>query len=188
MNTQSLRQQKILARDALGNCQQHTNAQQLCIRIMRTRTFKKAKHIGVYFAQNGEISLAPLIRQAFKAGKAVYVPVILPKFRMRFARFCNKSRLSKNRYGIAEPAIKQFVPISKLDLILCPLVAFDTKGRRIGMGGGFYDRALAKIKHKKRTAIWGVAHELQRSKAIAAAPWDISMQRVVTEQRIYSTI
>ena len=153
---------------------------------MRTRTFKKAKHIGVYFAQNGEISLAPLIRQAFKAGKAVYVPVILPKFRMRFARFCNKSRLSKNRYGIAEPAIKQFVPISKLDLILCPLVAFDTKGRRIGMGGGFYDRALAKIKHKKRTAIWGVAHELQRSKAIAAAPWDISMQRVVTEQRIYS--
>lgn len=188
MNTHSLRQQKILARDTLSNCQQHANAQQLCLRIMRTRTYKKAKHIGLYFAQHGEINLEPLIRQAFKAGKEVYVPVILPKFTMRFARFTTRARLTKNRYGIPEPAIKQFVPISKLELILCPLVAFDTKGRRIGMGGGFYDRTLAQLKCKKRTAVWGVAHELQRCTSITAAPWDVSMQKIATEKRIYSAI
>lgn len=186
MSTDSLRQQKILERQALNYTQQRTNAQQLCMRIIRDPIYKKAQHVAVYFAQQGEISLEPLIREALKAGKAIYVPVILPEFTMRFARFQHNTRLIKNRFGILEPAIKQFVPTPTLNLILCPLVAFDANCTRIGMGGGFYDRALAEPKLQKDTAIWGVAHNIQRCPTIKAQPWDISMRKIVTEKQTYS--
>lgn len=153
---------------------------------MRSHTFRQAQHVAAYFAQPGEISLAPLIRQTQKLGKALYVPVILPGFTLRFARVALGERLTRNRYGILEPARKDFIKIGKLDLLLCPLVSFDCKGRRVGMGGGFYDRALSKLQAGNKCAIWGVAHDLQRSDVIQAEPWDIPMHKIITERRIYT--
>lgn len=177
----------IETRRNLAPAAQRLNAQRLCLRIMRSATFKSAKRIAVYFALNGEISLTPLIKQALKRNKAVYTPVVLPGFTLRFARLTAATSLVNNRFGIPEPKDKCFIAIKELDLLLCPLVAFDAQGNRIGMGGGFYDRALAPIEHQKTPRIWGVAHDVQHCEHIPVASWDIAMHKVITEKRVYTT-
>lgn len=75
-----------------------------------------------------------------------------------------------------------------LDLIILPLVAFDLSGNRLGMGGGFYDRTLS-FKHQrchwKGPKLIGIAHELQRVDLLPVNDWDIPLDAVITEQKLY---
>jgi 5-formyltetrahydrofolate cyclo-ligase len=65
-----------------------------------------------------------------------------------------------------------------LDIILLPLVAWDTQGHRLGMGGGYYDRSLAGVQNVIKV---GLALELQKVEALVTEPWDIRMDFVATE-------
>lgn len=93
-------------------------------------------------------------------------------------------RFHKNQYGIPEPvyALKRLVSPRKLDLIFMPLVAFDASGHRIGMGGGYFDRALSFKKHRSHLPprLIGAAHDFQQLKHIEENPWDVPMDGVVT--------
>ena len=75
-----------------------------------------------------------------------------------------------------------------LDLILLPLVGFDLKGNRLGMGGGYYDRTLSYLRHRRfwiKPRLVGVAHECQKVDSLIARPWDIPLDAVVTETAFY---
>ncbi len=75
-----------------------------------------------------------------------------------------------------------------LDLLLLPLVGFDADGHRLGMGGGFYDRTLAALRPPRcgqRPRLVGIAHDCQRLIQIVPRPWDIPLDAVVTECRVY---
>ena len=75
------------------------------------------------------------------------------------------------------------VPAISLDLVLVPLVAFDRRGTRLGMGAGYYDRFFGSIARALRPRIVGVAHEVQRSAAdLPAAAWDVPLDGVLTER------
>ncbi|MDO7653149.1 MAG: 5-formyltetrahydrofolate cyclo-ligase, partial [Porticoccus sp.] len=74
------------------------------------------------------------------------------------------------------------VPPLGLDLILLPLVAFDHRGNRLGMGGGFYDRTLAR--QKNFTRLIGLAQSCQETDSIAHQPWDITLHAIVTEKTV----
>ncbi len=67
-----------------------------------------------------------------------------------------------------------------------PLVAFDRHGNRLGMGGGFYDRAFAfKRNHPYiRPMLIGLAHGVQEEGILEAAPWDIPLRAVATDKEI----
>lgn len=56
------------------------------------------------------------------------------------------TEFQENKYGIPEPIAGELIEESKIDLVLVPLLAFDQYGHRIGYGGGFYDRFLAKVR------------------------------------------
>ena len=97
-----------------------------------------------------------------------------------------------NCYGIAEPAldVRAIKPISTIDVLLTPLVAFDNSGARIGMGGGYYDRTLAKWhqhyvnnKYHKPSPI-GIAHNCQEVDKISPEAWDIPLPKIVTPTRV----
>ena len=95
-----------------------------------------------------------------------------------------------NRFGIQEPACspRHWVRAWQLDLILLPLVAFDESGNRLGMGGGFYDRSLAYRQsrtHSRRPRLIGLAHELQRVEQLATNSWDIPLDMIATEKRVF---
>ena len=69
-----------------------------------------------------------------------------------------------------------------------PLVAFDTQGNRLGMGGGYYDRSLAFIKHRRQwhsPHLIGLAHELQKVDALSCASWDVPLNMIISEENIY---
>lgn len=96
--------------------------------------------------------------------------------------------LIANRFGIDEPeAAAKSVAANELDLVLIPLLAYDLQGNRLGMGGGFYDRALAfKQTNRKRSKplVVGLAYALQQQKFIEPEIWDVPLDAIITENGI----
>jgi 5-formyltetrahydrofolate cyclo-ligase len=94
-----------------------------------------------------------------------------------------------NRFRLPEPDVadSEMLAPEDLDLVLAPLVVFDSYRNRIGMGGGFYDRSFAfrKIPGHTRPVLIGVAHEIQKVDRIVPEEWDVPLDMIVTDQAIY---
>lgn len=135
------------ARRALNRAEQRQAAQGLYRQLAQNPLFRRARHVSLYLPMDGEIDPRLLLREAQRRGKKTYLPVLSawPRTKMVFQRVRPGERFRPNRFRIPEPRIdaRKQRKIWALDLILMPLVGFDDKGGRLGMGGGFYDRSLA---------------------------------------------
>lgn len=139
--------------------------------------------LAVYLPHGSELDTAQICARAWRAGKQVYLPVLVPGNRLVFALWQAGDLLTPNRFGIPEPGPD--VPrrnADTLDLIFVPLLAWNDRGDRLGMGGGFYDRTLA----GNRALKVGVGYELQRCDALVSASWDVSMDFVLTEAALHA--
>ena len=158
----------------------------------RIRSFKFSKEltkIGIYYAVNNEVDVHPLCEILWQENKRVYLPIVEKK-KLLFGEYRNTSNLKNNRFKIPEPIVGLESQISafELDLIFMPLVAFDPMGNRIGMGGGFYDRTLDNKQldnDLKKEILVGVAYEFQKQNKIQPNPWDIPLDMIFTESKIY---
>ncbi|MGR3913769.1 MAG: 5-formyltetrahydrofolate cyclo-ligase [Gammaproteobacteria bacterium] len=196
MNKSELRTMLRARRNAIAPAAQQRAASGLAARLQTLPVFARSSRIALYFANDGEIDPARVCDFCAAHGKHCYAPVIAQegaaaeeKKRLRFARVTENTRMSPNRFGIAEPEAPpgDFLDAHELDLALLPLVGFDRRGNRIGMGGGFYDATFA-FKRAAPAAppqLVGLAHEIQRLPRIAADNWDIPISAVVTELRVY---
>lgn len=142
--------------------------------------------VGAYLSntRDGELDTIPLLRRLWSMSKTVAVPVVTPRQpHMNFYRLASDARLLPNRFGIGEPPIgSPFVHPLRLSLLFLPLVAFDDRGNRLGMGLGFYDRFLGRIPKALRPRLIGLAHEMQRSPVqLEHKPWDVPLDGVITE-------
>ena len=115
-----------------------------------------------------------VIERCWRRRIVVAVPVLGGRD-MRFAAYRCGTTLERNEFGIPEPAQPEVVTPT---VVLAPLVAFDDRGHRLGMGGGYYDRFFAAT---PTTARIGIAHECQRAPALPATSSDVSLTAVVTE-------
>jgi 5-formyltetrahydrofolate cyclo-ligase len=136
-----------------------------------------ARHVAAYLSIKEEIDTAPLIVLLRRQGCRVYVPKI-DGARLRFAPL--RGALRANRFRIAEPVGGGRPP--RLDLIVLPLVAFDADGRRLGMGGGYYDRLLARPRPARRPLRVGLAFAAQEVPAVPAGAGDARIDAIVTER------
>ncbi|MBN8279105.1 MAG: 5-formyltetrahydrofolate cyclo-ligase [Gammaproteobacteria bacterium] len=158
-------------------------------RAWRLPALARASAIAIYLPAQGELDCTPLAVQAWGRGRSVYVPVIDGKD-LRFAPFHARSDLRANRFGLLEPvcARRNLRTARELDVIVAPLVAFDPEGRRLGMGGGFYDRALAhrqRFSRARRPHFIALAFELQKHPGLPIERWDVRLDAVVTESATY---
>ena len=87
-----------------------------------------------------------------------------------------------NKYGIPEPlSRKKVLP----DILLVPIVGFDKNLNRIGYGAGYYDRAIAKIKKRKKVLTIGLAYHFQEVKFIPINKYDYKLDFIVTDKKVF---
>ena len=126
--------------------------------------------------------------RAWRAKKRIYAPVIDGRGKMFFVLVEPGTTLVRNYFGLWEPSADTArIDPRRLDLVLTPLVAFDENCHRVGMGGGYFDRCFAFLRHRRcwfRPKLIGVAFESQRVAKIAPNPWDIRLYGLVTETGI----
>jgi 5-formyltetrahydrofolate cyclo-ligase len=177
-------------RRSLSACQQNRYADQITSILTRQDFFLRAKRVGVYLANDGEVDLSPIVDICLKSKKNCYLPVLHPLGykRLHFATFDHHSPMTTNRFGISEPSLKhaKLVATWSLDLILMPLVGFDRHGNRLGMGGGYYDRTLSFMSSTKNPApkLVGLSYSFQELHKIVRQDWDIPLNHIVTEREI----
>lgn len=185
----SLRRRLRQARRQLSFAQQRSAARALVRILPPTAIWKRARHIAFYQAVGGELDPHLLMETAWRQRKVCYLPVLHPlrDHHMLFVRVTPRSRYRLNRWGIAEPSLhlQQVIKPQQLDLVLMPLVGFDDRGNRIGMGQGFYDRAFAFRRGRQgKPALAGLGHECQRvAEGITPSAWDVPLDALVTPQR-----
>jgi 5-formyltetrahydrofolate cyclo-ligase len=125
-----------------------------------------------------------VVARALAAGKVVVAPRVDPPARMlRVFRITDPDRdLETGYHGIPEPRTScPEVALDRVDWVLVPGVAFDASGRRLGYGGGFYDRLLPFIA-KAAPRVAGV-FEMQIVDEVPTAPHDVRVDAIATEQR-----
>lgn len=191
MNTKNLiRQQIIQQRKQLDCTFQFQKSVQIAEHLLRHVLWQNAQHIACYLAYKGEVDTTPIIQAIWQQSKHCYLPAIGPDradFNMRFARHQPSSVMEKNRYGITQPVLdtSNAIAAEDLDVVLVPLVAYDARGNRLGMGAGFYDRAFAFKKWRTKPLLIGVAYNLQEVNSLPSAEWDVALDGVVTESGLH---
>lgn len=139
-------------------------------------------HVAGYWAMDGEIALH-VWQMRLPSDIRYCLPVLGDDNLLRFAPWRPGEGLVANRFGIPEPADAEALPAEAMNLIVLPLVGFDTTGQRLGMGGGWYDRSLAFRRDHTARPPWlvGAGFSVQHIDALPAEPWDVPLDAVCTE-------
>ena len=139
-------------------------------------------------AMDGEIGLH-VFQLRLPAALTYCLPLLHDDGSLRFAPWKPGDALVTNRHGIPEPdvASDRALKAEDMALLVLPLVGFDAGCRRLGMGGGWYDRSLA-FRHAQAAPPWlaGAAFEAQRVDAIATEAWDVRLDAVCSERATYT--
>lgn len=176
----ALRRRMISKRAALAREEQERLSRQICAQIEALDCYKKAETVMIYSAVRGEADL----RYLGGSGKRLVYPLCAAEGKMLALWPKDEAAFRQGAYSIPEPdplRSREIAP-EELDLVICPCTAFDEQGRRLGMGGGYYDRFLPGC---TRAVILAAAYEFQKVAELDAQPWDVSMDMVVTETEVY---
>lgn len=182
------RQLKQQRRHLTAKQQQH--AAQALARQFNTSPWRlRAKSLAAYLPHQGEISPDEIMQAAAQLGCSCYVPVLHPiyKNRLAFCQLTAQSKLKRNRFGIKEPDFRYAARRNPrfISVVLTPLVGFDHKANRLGMGGGFYDRSFEFVKRWKAASDIpiqvGLGHHCQKVSQIPLEPWDLPLNGIISD-------
>ena len=145
------------------------------------KNISKKKIVGGYYPVNFEINILEFLEKLEAKGMQLSLPVVKKSNEMNFYGWSTKNLLKLNKYGIPEPEpIKKVFP----DIILVPLVAFDSRLYRIGYGGGYYDRYIDKFSNKKNLLKIGIAHSCQKINRVPTNKYDKKLDIIITEKYV----
>ena len=152
----TLRKETIAAMKELPQSVKAEADSQLTQRFIQLPAFQEAQTLATYLSMGHEFSTASLIQAALQSGKRVCVPRTYPQGRMEFVEY-DPEILEESRFGLLEPNERgQVVDKAEIDLIHVPGLVFQSKGYRIGYGGGYYDRYLADFAGKTVSTIYSI--------------------------------
>lgn len=167
----SIREQK----RAMTDAQIREKSEQLARLFLDTEEYRRAKSIYGYLSYNQEVRTLPILRQALRDGKRVAVPKCYGE-EMRFIWLDDLSAVAKNAMGIPEPIVDGPAAEDETALVLMPGVAFDHAGNRIGYGGGYYDKFLAREGNHPTLAL---CYAFQMVDHLESEEFDIPVDRVL---------
>ena len=150
------------------------------ISFLKINSFNNKK-VGGYYPSNYEIDDLNILDLLEKKNFKLSLPVIKKENRMNFHKWSKKDPLKINKFGIPEPVSTKII---YPDILLIPLVAYDSNLNRLGYGGGFYDRYIEKIEKIKKVIKIGLAFSFQKIPSIQINQYDKRLDFIVTEKEI----
>ncbi len=179
----SLRQHLREQRRKIPAAQRIAAAETLAQHLLTLPVAPDRGHVAGYWAMDGEIALH--VWQLRLPRDVIYcLPVLSDGHQLRFAPWRPGEPLVANRYGIPEPANAETHALAaeSMAMIVMPLTGFDDAGRRLGMGGGWYDRSLA-FRRERSAPPWlvGAAFATQRVDPLPHRDWDVTLDAICTD-------
>lgn len=123
------------------------DAEAIAAHLLRTPEVRRAATVAIYISLSNEPGTGPLVEQLHELGRRLILPVLLPDNDLDWAVYQGPQSLVPASRGLLEPLAPRLGPeaVATADVVLCPGLAVDGRGRRLGRGGGSYDRALARV-------------------------------------------
>lgn len=179
---EKLRKQMLEKRNGISEIERKKKSGDILQRFAESAIYKNAQCIDCYVSVGSEVETWSMLHQAWKDGKKVAVPVTEKNGMMYFMEIECIEQLSLTRLGLWEPKGRkewEHIPCEK-DVFLIPGLAFDCRGKRLGYGGGFYDRYLEKYRGFPTI---GLGFEVQILENVPWEAYDMDLQYILTEKR-----
>lgn len=191
MSQQQLRRQLLNARASLSVAQRDEAALAVTAQLLQLPQLQQPATIGSYFSVRAELPTQALNQQLLDANHRIALPVLHPINRghLLFLSLSESTRWVHNAYQIPEPELhaQHIVPLQCMQILLVPLVGFDSCGNRMGMGGGFYDRTLSGWRKGNYPSLLpiGLALDCQYVDTLPNQPWDVPLPMVITPSKVW---
>ena len=180
-----LRKQYLEKRRAMSSEDWARASEAICLRFEQSSLYHDCKTLLTYVsAKDNEVNTWAIIDDSLQNGIRVIVPVVVAgEKELRWAQIQSRKELACGRFGLLEPDLAQthFVDVPANALCLTPGIAFTPDGWRIGYGGGYYDRFLAKFSGISL----GLAFEIQMTSTLPSDTYDRRVHYVLTEKECY---
>ncbi|MDD3222257.1 MAG: 5-formyltetrahydrofolate cyclo-ligase [Clostridia bacterium] len=180
-----LRKQMSALRNQLTPEAVQDKSREIFHRLTELRVYKEAEVIYSYGSFRSEVFTWDFNRKVLEDGKTLLLPKVISREDMVFYKVENMKDLTEGTMGIMEPGEK-CRPVSDRNsdgLMILPGLAFDKKGGRLGYGGGYYDRY--RLTHQISGGNVAVAFDCQVIECVPGDEWDIKVDSIVTELKIY---
>lgn len=181
----ALRRRMLAARRALSEEARTLLSSKIAVHLLSLPELRNARCVFAYAAMPDEVQTAGLLAALLSAGRRVALPWVTGRRRMEAVELPSMEALSCGAYGI--PTVREderrVLSPEEIDCALVPGVAFSPEGCRLGMGGGYYDAFLPRM--RRDAARIAPAFSCQLAETIPCLPEDEGVGAVVTERVLY---
>ena len=145
------------------------------------------RRVATFLSMPEEIDTAPLNSLLWQAGYNLYLPYVRGMGdALAWLPYKEDTVLAPDAAGIPAPPCRDPLEALALDTVITPLVAWDARGTRLGMGGGFYDRTFARKIPAAKPWLLGIAYPCQAVATLPRQPWDVPLDAVASAENLYT--
>jgi len=151
------------------------------IKLLRKKNKNETIFLSLYYPTNYEVNVLKIFKLIQIKKIKTLLPVVTGKNKMNFVEWQYLDPLKVNNFGMLDPCLKteSLMP----DIMLVPLLAFDSLNNRLGYGKGFYDRYLTKfLRNRRKTITIGIAFLFQKYKKLPVSKLDVKLDYILTEK------
>ena len=179
-----LRREFLSKRAAIPHDERDRISHELIKKFLATEIYREAKIIMAYASTPDELQLNELFAACFADKKILTIPFIVGKGRMRAVEVPNFDALEVGEFNIltVKRELRKFIDPAQIDCVIVPGVAFDVRGNRLGLGGGFYDRFLPRAVNAKKIAL---AYDFQLVDSLPTEAHDANINYILARSGYY---
>ena len=179
-----LRQEFLSKRAAISPEEREKISHELIKIFLATEIYRESKIIMAYSSMPDELQLNELFTACFSDKKILAIPLIVGKGEMQAVEVPNFDSLEIGAFNIptVKKELRKFIEPAQIDCVIVPGAAFDVKGNRLGLGGGYYDRFLPQTVNAKKIAL---AYDFQLVKSLPTETHDAKIDMVLTPKRFF---
>ena len=184
----SLRKEKIQERDSVSKIERGLAEKNTSTHFINNYGELDFRKVSIYFPIKNEVPTKTIASYIRDSGKKCFLPLIdkdLNNKEMKFSEFINEASLVKNKLNIPESLNSSLIIGSELEVIIMPLVAFDDKGYRLGMGQGYYDFTFRNFLLNEKQVFLGLAYDFQKTESCYPEEHDLKMDAVICPSGVY---